>query len=107
MHERTLEKVFAQHLVRVEGQTDVLTLGLPYICPYNVNSGMNPILGMLRGAGDLLHRYRGRPAVREGGGVIVPAPPPGDVATQRESVVPDIERHTGARLLDLGSIATE
>ena len=51
VHERTLANVFRQHLVAVEGQTDVLTFGLPYICPYNVNSIMNPILVMSLGWG--------------------------------------------------------
>ena len=42
VHEETLEHFFAQHLVPVEGQTDVLTMGLPYICPYNVNCDHEP-----------------------------------------------------------------
>ena len=37
---------YEQQLVPVEGQTDILTMGIPYICPYNVNSIMNPILVM-------------------------------------------------------------
>ena len=28
----------------VEGQTDVVTMGLPYIGPYNVKSILNPVL---------------------------------------------------------------
>ena len=39
-----------QHLVEVQGQTDILTMGIPYICPYNVNSIMNPILVMCMGS---------------------------------------------------------
>ncbi|HUC35581.1 MAG TPA: lactate racemase domain-containing protein, partial [Acidimicrobiales bacterium] len=42
VHARTTENVYAQQLVEIEGQADVLTMGLPYICPYNVNSIMNP-----------------------------------------------------------------
>ena len=49
VHKVTTENVYAQHLVPVEGQTDILTMGLPYICPYNVNSVMNPILVMCLG----------------------------------------------------------
>ena len=51
VHEVTTANVYRQHLVPVEGQTDVLTMGIPYICPYNVNSIMNPILVMCLGLG--------------------------------------------------------
>ena len=74
VHERTTDSVLAQHLVPVEGQTDVLTMGLPYICPYNVNSVMNPILVMCLGLGYFFNLYRGRPLVREGGVVIMSHP---------------------------------
>ena len=50
VHEMTTESVLRQQLVAVEGQTDILTMGLPYICPYNVNSIMNPILVMCLGS---------------------------------------------------------
>jgi len=43
--------VFKQQLVPIQGQTDILTMGLPYICPYNVHSVMNPILVMCLGLG--------------------------------------------------------
>ena len=74
VHERTTDNVLAQHLVPVEGQTDVLTMGLPYICPYNVNSVMNPILVMCLGLGYFFNLYRGRPLVRQGGVVIMSHP---------------------------------
>ncbi|HYG70922.1 MAG TPA: lactate racemase domain-containing protein, partial [Actinomycetota bacterium] len=38
VHERTLERLHEQQLVEVEGQSDVMVVGLPYISPYNVNS---------------------------------------------------------------------
>jgi hypothetical protein len=41
--------------------------GLPYICPYNVNSIMNPILVMSLGLGYFFNLYRGQPIVRPGG----------------------------------------
>jgi hypothetical protein len=78
VHDRTLTHVFEQQLVAVEGQTDVLTMGLPYICPYNVNSIMNPILVMCLGLGYFFNLYRGRPLVREGGVVIMTHPTPWD-----------------------------
>ena len=62
VHRLTTERVYAQQLVPVEGQTDILTMGLPYICPYNVNSVMNPILVMCMGLGYFFNLYRGRPA---------------------------------------------
>jgi hypothetical protein len=74
VHAATTENVYRQQLVEVEGQTDVLLLGLPYICPYNVNSIMNPILVHCLGLGYLFNMYRGRPLVREGGVLILHHP---------------------------------
>jgi hypothetical protein len=51
-------------------------MGLPYICPYNVNSIMNPILVMCLGLGYFFNLYRGKPLVREGGVVIMSHPTP-------------------------------
>lgn len=76
VHERTLQHCFDQHIVEVEGQTDILTMGLPYICPYNVNSVMNPILVMCLGLGYFFNMYRGKPLVREGGVLIMTHPTP-------------------------------
>jgi lactate racemase len=74
VHKLTTEHVYAQQLVPVQGQTDILTMGLPYICPYNVNSIMNPILVMCLGLGYFFNLYRGRPLVREGGVLIMSHP---------------------------------
>ena len=76
VHELITADVHRQQLVDVEGQTDVLTMGLPYICPYNVNSIMNPILVMCLGLGYFFNLYRGRPLVREGGVLIMSHPTP-------------------------------
>jgi len=76
VHDQTLENVYKQQLVEVEGQTDILTMGLPYICPYNVNSIMNPILVACLGLGYFFNLYRGKPLVREGGVVIMSHPTP-------------------------------
>ena len=78
VHQVTTENVYSQHLVEVEGQTDILTMGIPYICPYNVNSIMNPILVMCIGLGYFFNLYRGMPLVREGGVVIMSHPTPPD-----------------------------
>ncbi|MEC9269600.1 MAG: lactate racemase domain-containing protein [Actinomycetota bacterium] len=76
VHEITTENVYKQHLVRVEGQTDILSMGLPYLGPYNVNSIMNPILVACLGLGYFFNFYKGKPLVREGGVVIMSHPTP-------------------------------
>ncbi|MEL6892532.1 MAG: lactate racemase domain-containing protein [Actinomycetota bacterium] len=74
VHEVTLQHVHQQHLVEVEGQTDILTMGIPFISPYNPESIMNPILVMCMGLGYLFNMYRGKPLVKEGGVVIMTHP---------------------------------
>ncbi len=76
VHAQTTANVYRQQLVAVEGQTDILTMGLPYICPYNVNSIMNPILVACLGLGYFFNLYRGKPLVREGGVLIMSHPTP-------------------------------
>src|SRR6185295_16256155 len=44
VHAKTLANLHKQQVVGVDGQADILTCGVPYIGPYNVNSVMNPIL---------------------------------------------------------------
>ena len=74
VHRKTTEMVYRQHLVPVEGQTDIVTMGLPYLSPYNVNSIMNPILVAVQGLGYFFNLYRGRPVVRRGGVLIMSHP---------------------------------
>jgi lactate racemase len=74
VHRITTERVYEQQLTEVQGQTDILTMGIPYICPYNVHSVMNPILVMCTGLGYFFNMYRGKPLVREGGVVIMTHP---------------------------------
>jgi lactate racemase len=74
VHRLTIEKVLQQQMVHVEGQTDILTLGIPYVCPYNPDSIMNPILVMCMGLGYLFNMYRNKPLVREGGVIILTHP---------------------------------
>ncbi|HKA02885.1 MAG TPA: transcriptional regulator, partial [Acidimicrobiales bacterium] len=76
VHDVTTANVFEQQLVPIEGQADILTMGLPYLCPYNVNSIMNPILVMCLGLGYFFNLYRGQPLVRDGGVVILSHPTP-------------------------------
>ena len=67
VHHSTLANIYRQQLVEVQGQTDVLTMGLPYICPYNVNSTMNPILVACLGLGYFFNLYRNKPLVARAG----------------------------------------
>jgi lactate racemase len=76
VHPKTLASLHRQQLTEVDGQADVAIFGLPYICPYNVNSIMNPILVMSLGLGYFFNLYRGRPIVREGGVAIFYHPVP-------------------------------
>jgi len=74
VHDLTLERCAAQQAVEVRGQADVVTAGLPYVCPYNVNSVMNPVLVMCLGLGYFFNLYHGVPLVREGGALIFTHP---------------------------------
>jgi lactate racemase len=76
VHPKTLANLHRQQLTEVNGQADVAIFGLPFICPYNVNSIMNPILVMSLGLGYFFNLYRGRPIVREGGVAIFYHPVP-------------------------------
>lgn len=70
VHEQTLRNVHRQQLTEVNGQSDVLVLGVPYLSPYNVNSVMNPILAQCMALGYLFNMYRGQPVVRRHGVLI-------------------------------------
>lgn len=74
VHDRTLDNVRRQMTVEVDGQTDIVTMGLPYLGPYNVNAILNPVLVVCLGLGYLFNLYRGRPVVRQGGVVIMTHP---------------------------------
>jgi hypothetical protein len=76
VHPKTLASLHRQQLTEVDGQSDIAIFGLPFICPYNVNSIMNPILVMSLGLGYFFNLYRGRPIVREGGVAIFYHPVP-------------------------------
>jgi hypothetical protein len=76
VHQRTLDNVHRQQLVEVNGQSDVLVVGLPYVSPYNVNSVMNPILVQCLGLGYFFNMYVGKPLVRPGGVMILHHPVP-------------------------------
>jgi len=57
--------------VPVKGQADVVIYGIPYVCPYNVNSIMNPLLVQSTGLGYFHNFYRGKPILKKGGVTIL------------------------------------
>ena len=71
VHAKTLERCYAQYLVPITGQADILVSGIPYISPYNVNSFLNPLLVQVMAQGYLFNLYKGVPLVRKGGTMIV------------------------------------
>jgi hypothetical protein len=74
VHERTIESVMRQQAVAVKGPSDIVVMGLPYLCPYNVNSIMNPLLAWVTSVGYGFNLYRGQPLVRKGGVLIFTHP---------------------------------
>jgi lactate racemase len=78
VHPLTLANVHRQQLTEVDGPSDIGVWGLPYICPYNVNSVMNPILVACLGLGYFFNLYRGQPIVRRGGVAIFYHPVPNE-----------------------------
>jgi nickel-dependent lactate racemase len=71
VHRQTLERCYAQYLVPIDGQADILVSGIPYISPYNVNAVLNPLLVQVMAQGYLFNLYKGAPLVRKGGAMIV------------------------------------
>jgi hypothetical protein len=74
VHEKTLERCFEQYAVPIEGQADVLVMGIPYISPYNVHAFLNPLLVQVLAQGYLFNMYRGVPLVKRGGTLIITHP---------------------------------
>ena len=73
-HEKTLAYCYAQFCVPVQGQSDVVVFGLPYLCPYNVGSIMNPLLVQCQALGYFHNMYRNMPVIKQGGVMIVAHP---------------------------------
>jgi hypothetical protein len=74
VHEQTVENVLRQQAVPVNGPSDIVVMGIPYLCPYNVNSIMNPLLVWVNSVGYGFNLYRGQPLVRKGGVLIFTHP---------------------------------
>ncbi len=74
VHERTLARIADQYFVPIEGQADVLVVGIPYIMPYSVHCYMNPLLVSCLAEGYFFNFYRGAPMVKRGGTMIITHP---------------------------------
>ncbi|MSV28596.1 MAG: DUF2088 domain-containing protein [Bryobacterales bacterium] len=73
-HEKSLPYNYAQYCVPIEGQSDVVVFGIPFISPYNVNSILNPLLVQVLALGYFFNMYRNRPVVKKNGVIIVTHP---------------------------------
>jgi len=74
VHAKTLAYNYQQYCVPVDGQADVAVFGVPFICPYNVNAPMNPILVRCLTLGYFFNMYRGAPILKQGGVFILTHP---------------------------------
>jgi hypothetical protein len=71
VHEAILEKVYQQHCVPVQGQSDIVIFPIPYISPYNVGAFLNPLLVSVMAEGYLHNLHRGAPLLKKGGTIIL------------------------------------
>lgn len=74
VHAKTLAYNYQQYCVPVEGQADAAVFGVPFVCPYNVNAPMNPILVRCLTMGYFFNMYRGAPIVKRNGVFILTHP---------------------------------
>ena len=74
VHDKTLAYCYSQYCVPIQGQTDVVVQGIPFIMPYNVNSIMNPLLVQTMALGYFHNMYRGMPVVKKNGVSIITHP---------------------------------
>jgi hypothetical protein len=74
VHDKSLAYCYAQYCVPLEGQSDVVVFGVPFISPYNVNSILNPILVQVLALGYFFNMYRGLPVVKKNGVMILTHP---------------------------------
>src|SRR5712692_597845 len=73
-HEKSLAYCYSQYCVPVEGQSDVVIFGIPFISPYNVNSILNPLLVQVLALGYFFNMYRHMPVVKKNGVMILTHP---------------------------------
>lgn len=70
VHRLTLENLYRQQLIPVQGQADILVVPIAYVMPYSVHSIMNPILVYSMGLGYMFNFYKGKPLLKPGGTII-------------------------------------
>ena len=70
VHAHTLDLLYKQQNVKVDGQADILILGVPNLSPYSAQSVFNPILLRSLTTGYLLGLFKDRPLIRKGGVII-------------------------------------
>jgi lactate racemase len=70
VHKVTLENVYRQQLIGVQGQADIVIAPIPYVMPYSVHSIMNPILVFAMGLGYMFNFYKNHPVLKKGGTMI-------------------------------------
>jgi lactate racemase-like protein len=107
VHELTLANVHRQQLVEVQGQSDVLVMGVPYLGPYNVSSVMNPILATCMALGYYFNSYLGQPLVRRGGAVIAYHPVPLEFSTMHHPSYVDFFEEVLAESTDPATIESK
>lgn len=73
-HAKTLAYCYAQYCTPLEGQSDVVVYGIPFVSPYNVNSILNPLLVQVMALGYFHNMYRGMPVVKKNGVLIITHP---------------------------------
>ncbi|MBU4241043.1 MAG: nickel-dependent lactate racemase [Actinobacteria bacterium] len=74
VHDATLQTLFQQQNVKVEGQTDALLVGVPNLSPYSSFSRINPLLAANTALGYVFNMHIGKPPVRKGGVMILAQP---------------------------------
>jgi hypothetical protein len=74
VHDKTLAYCYAQYCTPIDGQSDVVVYGIPFVSPYNVNSILNPLLVQVMALGYFHNMYRGMPVVKRNGVLIVTHP---------------------------------
>ena len=71
VHDKIIQAGKRQYIVNVKGQADILVFGMPFVCPYSVNSILNPLLIQVMALGYIYHLFDGGiPLLKEGGTMI-------------------------------------
>lgn len=71
VHARTLKKMFEQLTVPVDGQSDIVIIGISGLAPYNVASIQNPVIVRAMALSYMFHQHFGDPPLKKGGTLII------------------------------------